>query len=147
MKSTLNFKYFLSNKEIDEITSDDVTVSLTKVPADFSQQVQVGFQIILGPKEAFQNFLFIDSTDDYIQLIEEVQNSWFLSLFTGMGYPYTDAVRLDKQYWYQGASTYEYSLKTCKIFSQCQGTVLLLLALILMDFFVISQIQSFILQI
>ncbi|CAD8214688.1 unnamed protein product [Paramecium octaurelia] len=103
----INFKL-----QIDEITSDDVTVSLTKVPADFSQQVQVGFQIILGPKEAFQKFFFIDSTEDYIKLIEEVQNAWFLSLFTGMGYPYTDAVRLDKQYWYQEASTYQYSLKT-----------------------------------
>ncbi|CAD8215478.1 unnamed protein product [Paramecium octaurelia] len=90
----INFKL-----QFDEITSDDVTVSLIKVPADFSKQVQVGFQIILGPKEAFQKFSsIIDSTEDYLKHIEEVQNAWFLSLFTGMGYPYTDAVRLDQQW-------------------------------------------------
>ncbi|CAD8046622.1 unnamed protein product [Paramecium primaurelia] len=103
----INFKL-----QIIEITSENVTVSLTKVPEDFLQQVQVGFQIILGPKEAFQNFLFIDSTNDYSKLIEEKQNAWFISPFTGMGYPYTDAVRLDKQYQFQGNSLYQYSLTT-----------------------------------
>ncbi|CAD8213191.1 unnamed protein product [Paramecium pentaurelia] len=141
----INFKLqvFLYCKcEIIEITSENVTVSLTKVPEDFQQQVQVGFQIILGPKEAFQNFLIIDSTNEYSKLIEEKQNAWFITPFTGMGYPNTDAVRLEKKYQFQGNSLYQYILATCKILSKIQGTFLFLLVLILMDFSLKIQLKS-----
>ncbi|CAD8115587.1 unnamed protein product [Paramecium sonneborni] len=103
----VNFKL-----KIDEITSEDVTVSLIKLPENFGEQIQVGFQIILGPKEAFQEFNFIDSTTNYESIIQEKQNAWFISTFTGMGYPYTDAIRLDKQYQFQESSIYKYSLST-----------------------------------
>ncbi|CAD8196085.1 unnamed protein product [Paramecium octaurelia] len=65
-----NFDEINFNLTINEITSDDVTVSLVKVPADFPKLVQVGFQIILGPKEAFQNFFSNYSTNDLYNFLK-----------------------------------------------------------------------------
>ncbi|CAD8119808.1 unnamed protein product [Paramecium primaurelia] len=108
-----NFDEINFNLSISKITSENVTVSLTKVPEDFQQQVQVGFQIILGPKEAFQNFDCYDSTNNYSKnSIEEKQNAWFITPFTGMGYPNANAVRLHKIYEFLGNSLLQYILKT-----------------------------------
>ncbi|CAD8123117.1 unnamed protein product [Paramecium sonneborni] len=81
---------------ITQITTNSVTVGITRVAGKIENLKQVGYQVVVGIEEAFINLGLQTSQTLYTSSVIPIQpQKWFVLALQGFDYPNLDGVRLN----------------------------------------------------
>ncbi|CAD8072791.1 unnamed protein product [Paramecium sonneborni] len=94
---------------ITQITTNSVTVGITKIDGKFSNLKQIGYQVVVGVEEAFINLGLKSPTGAFSSDVLPIQiNRWFVIPLQGLNYNNADNIRMQTNFT-NTASTKQYN--------------------------------------